>query len=192
MNNKFKNALALGGFIIFAIIVTVIVSKEEKADIVQDTTDDYVVETVDNYIVVYSIGAVHEPRVIRIKEGSRMYEVVEAAGGATDDANIELVNLASIVKDEQKVIIPYIESGDNINMAMERINLLMSNNKGLININTATQTELQSLTGVGESTAMKIINYRNQNGYFENVEELMNVSGIGKSKFNAIKNDITV
>ena len=192
MNNKFKNALALGGFIIFAIIVTVIVSKEEKADIVQDTTDDYVVETVDNYIVVYIIGAVHEPGVIRIKEGSRMYEVVEAAGGATDDANIELVNLASIVKDEQKVIIPYIESGDNINMAMERINLLMSNNKGLININTATQTELQSLTGVGESTAMKIINYRNQNGYFENVEELMNVSGIGKSKFNAIKNDITV
>ncbi len=192
MNNKFKNALALGGFIIFAIIVAVIVSKEEKADIVQDTTDDYVVETVDNYIVVYIIGAVHEPGVIRIKEGSRMYEVVEAAGGATDDANIELVNLASIVKDEQKVIIPYIESGDNINMAMERINSLMSNNKGLININTATQTELQSLTGVGESTAMKIINYRNQNGYFENVEELMNVSGIGKSKFNAIKNDITV
>ena len=192
MNNKFKNALALGGFIIFAIIVAVIVSKEEKADIVQDTTDDYVVETVDNYIVVYIIGAVHEPGVIRIKEGSRMYEVVEAAGGATDDTNIELVNLASIVKDEQKVIIPYIESGDNINMAMERINSLMSNNKGLININTATQTELQSLTGVGESTAMKIINYRNQNGYFENVEELMNVSGIGKSKFNAIKNDITV
>jgi competence protein ComEA len=192
MNNKFKNALALGGFIIFAIIVAVIVSKEEKADIVQDTTDDYVVETVDNYIVVYIIGAVHEPGVIRIKEGSRMYEVVEAAGGATDDANIELVNLASIVKDEQKVIIPYIESGDNINMAMERINSLMSNNKGLVNINTATQTELQSLTGIGESTAMKIINYRNQNGYFENVEELMNVSGIGKSKFNAIKNDITV
>lgn len=192
MNNKFKNALALGGFIIFAIIVAVIVFKEEKADIVQDTTDDYVVETVDNYIVVYIIGAVHEPGVIRIKEGSRMYEVVEAAGGATDDANIELVNLASIVKDEQKVIIPYIESGDNVNLATERINLLMSNNKGLININTATQTELQSLTGIGESTAMKIINYRNQNGYFENVEELMNVSGIGKSKFNAIKNDITV
>ena len=192
MNNKFKNALALGGFIIFAIIVAVIVFKEEKADIVQDTTDDYVVETVDNYIVVYIIGAVHEPGVIRIKEGSRMYEVVEAAGGATDDANIELVNLASIVKDEQKVIIPYIESGDNVNLATERINSLMSNNKGLININTATQTELQSLTGIGESTAMKIINYRNQNGYFENVEELMNVSGIGKSKFNAIKNDITV
>lgn len=102
MNNKFKNALALGGFIIFAIIVAVIVSKEEKADIVQDTTDDYVVETVDNYIVVYIIGAVHEPGVIRIKEGSRMYEVVEAAGGATDDANIELVNLASIVKKTNK------------------------------------------------------------------------------------------
>ena len=146
--------VSIGYFIIFAIIVAVIVSKEEEADIVQDTTDDYVVETVDNYIVVYIIGAVHEPGVIRIKEGSRMYEVVEAAGGATDDANIELVNLASIVKDEQKVIIPYIESGDNINMAMERINSLMSNNKGLININTATQTELQSLTGVGESTAI--------------------------------------
>lgn len=192
MNNKFKNALALGGFIIFAIIVAVIVSGDKKDDIILDNSENYIAETVDNYILVYIIGAVHEPGVIKIKEGSRLYEVVEAAGGMTDDADVQFINLASIVKDEQKVIIPYIESGDTGDSITERINSLLSNNRGLININTATQIELQTLTGIGESTAIKIINYRNQNGYFENIEELMNVSGIGKSKFNAIKDDITV
>lgn len=65
-------------------------------------------------------------------------------------------------------------------------------NTNLININTATQTELETLTGIGPSTALKIINYREENGKFNTIEDIKNVPGIGDSKYEAIKNEICV
>ena len=191
MNNKFKNAIALGGFIIVAIIVAFFIPKEEETELLQNTANEDLVKEVDDYIFVYIVGAVHEPGVVKVKSGTRLYEVLELAGGTIDDANLKLVNLASIVRDEQKILIPYITSGDNQNAIENNIGTYMRNDK-LLNINTASQKEFQKLTGIGESTARKIIEYRELNGYFKNLEELMNVSGIGKSKFNAIKADITL
>lgn len=191
MNNKFKNAIALGGFIIVAIIVAFFIPKEEETELLQNTANEDLVKEVDDYIFVYIVGAVHEPGVVKVKSGTRLYEVLELAGGTIDDANLKLVNLASIVRDEQKILIPYITSGDDQKATENNIGTYVRNDK-LLNINTASQKEFQKLTGIGESTARKIIEYRELNGYFKNLEELMNVSGIGKSKFNAIKADITL
>ena len=191
MNNKFKNAIALGGFIIVAIIIAFFIPKEEEVELSQEAANEDLVKEVDDYIFVYIVGAVHEPGVVRVKSGTRLYEVLELAGGTIDNANLKLVNLASIVRDEQKILIPYITSGDEQNVTENNIGTYMEDNK-LLNINTASQSEFQKLTGIGESTARKIIEYRELNGYFKNLEELMNVSGIGKSKFNAIKADITL
>lgn len=195
MNNKFKNAIALGGFIIAAIIVVFFIWKEEDVELLHDTANEDLVEEVvkeeEDNIFVYIIGAVHEPGVVKIKNGARLYEVLELVGGTSDDANLDLINLASIVRDEQKIVIPYIASGDDLNLTKNYIEINVNDNK-FVNINTASQSELQKLTGIGESTARKIVEYREQNGGFKNLEELMNVNGIGKSKFNAIKDDITL
>ncbi len=191
MNNKFKNAIALGGFIIVAIIIAFFIPKEEEVELSQEAANEDLVKEVDDYIFVYIVGAVHEPGVVKVKSGTRLYEVLELAGGTIDNANLKLVNLASIVRDEQKILIPYITSGDEQNVTENNIGTYMEDNR-LLNINTASQSEFQKLTGIGESTARKIIEYREQNGYFKSLEELMNVSGIGKSKFNAIKADITL
>lgn len=191
MNNKFKNAIALGGFIIVAIIIAFFIPKEEEVELSQEAANEDLIKEVDDYIFVYIVGAVHEPGVVKVKSGTRLYEVLELAGGTIDNANLKLVNLASIVRDEQKILIPYITSGDEQNVTENNIGTYMEDNR-LLNINTASQSEFQKLTGIGESTARKIIEYREQNGYFKSLEELMNVSGIGKSKFNAIKADITL
>ena len=113
MNNKFKNAIALGGFIIVAIIVAFFIPKEEETELLQNTANEDLVKEVDDYIFVYIVGAVHEPGVVKVKSGTRLYEVLELVGGTIDDANLRLVNLASIVRDEQKILIPYIASGDD-------------------------------------------------------------------------------
>lgn len=192
MDNKFKNALALGGFIIFAIIVGLFVSRSEpKPD--NDSTEDNIQEVeetgTENLFYVYVIGAVYKPGVVEVEEGTRLYQVIQKAGGALETADLSKINLASIVKDEQKITVPYIENkGDEVNGNSSNVQV----GTRLVNINTANEAELQTLSGIGASTAKKIVDYRNQNGDFNTVEEIMNVSGIGQSKFDSIKDDITV
>lgn len=192
MNNKFKNVCALGGFIIFAIIASFFLPKDDAFEIVQDTASSenlYVNETTDladEKICVYILGAVHEPGIIEAPVDSRLYQIIELASGETEDADLSKVNLASIVKDGQKIVIPY----KAINISGELYNMGVEEN--LVNINTASEEKLQSLSGIGASTARKIIQYREDVGSFLSIEDLKNVSGIGESKFNAIKDEITV
>ena len=127
-----------------------------------------------------------------------MIDAIEVAGGVTEEADISKINLAYVVKDAQKIYIPSIydekdieyittENGDNV--------IIEDNNKReseMVNINTATQTELETLPGIGPSTALKIINYREDNGKFNSIEEIKQVPGIGDSKFNNIKDMIKV
>lgn len=192
MDNKFKNALALGGFIIFAIIVGLFVSRSESktdTDNVEGNIQEVEETSTENLFFVYVVGAVYKPGVIEVEEGTRLYQVIQKAGGALETADLSKINLASIVKDEQKIIVPYIENKE------DKVNDNSANVQAgvrLVNINTASEAELQTLNGIGASTAKKIVDYRNQNGDFNTVEEIMNVSGIGQSKFDSIKNDITV
>lgn len=101
------------------------------------------------------------------------------------------------MQDGQKINIPNVNSVDTDSYITENIgeNIIVEDIKtsiNLVNINTATQTELETLTGIGPSTALKIINYRKENGKFKTIEDIKNVPGIGESKFEAIKNEICV
>lgn len=175
MNNKVKCALALGAFIILSILGYFMLPKDEV--VIKESND---VE--EEYIFVHIEGCVNKPGLIKVKYGTRVYELIEQAGGETENADLSRVNLASIVTDEQKVIIP----------AKVVISEDSEEDSAIVNINTASKEKLITLTGVGESTAEKIIKYREENGYFNTIEDLMNVPGIGKSKFDSLKDDITV
>ena len=109
------------------------------------------------------------------------------AGGLAEEANIRKINLAKKIEDGEKIYIPYI--GEDISDIIdEEIDISNANSK--VNINTATQTELELLTGIGPSTALKIIQYRKANGKFKNIEEIKNIDGIGEAKFEKIKDDV--
>ena len=150
-----------------------------------------------NKIKVHVTGYVEEEGIVELEEGARIADAIEAAGGATLEAELSKLNLAYVLKDGQKIYIPSIldeeeeyimeGSGDGVIKEEEE-----QDKEGKININTATQTELETLTGIGPSTASKIIEYRKQNGEFKTIEDIKNVSGIGENKYESIKNNICV
>lgn len=135
--------------------------------------------------------------IIEIEEGARLVDAIEAAGGLTENADVNKINLAYVVQDGQKINIPNVNSVENSSYITENIgeNIIIEDTTiktSLVNINTATQTQLENLSGIGPSTALKIIKYREENGKFTKIEDIKNVPGIGESKFEAIKNEICV
>ena len=144
-------------------------------------------------IVVHITGSIQNPGIVTIPEGSRIIDVISSAGGVTPDADFSKINLAYIVSDAQKIYIPSVN--DNFNESNYISDLpgenVLEDSSTSININTASQSELETLPGVGPSTALKIIDYRSKNGNFKKIEDIMNVPGIGESKFNNLKDYIT-
>jgi competence protein ComEA len=134
---------------------------------------------------------VREPDVVyRLPPGSIVQDAIEAAGGATDEADLERINLAQELADQQHVHVPHtdeedpppaVSGGESGGAA-----------SGLININTATQAELEMLPGIGPVTAGKIIACREANGHFARIEDIQNVSGIGLKTFEGLRDLITV
>lgn len=152
-------------------------------------------------IIVHIAGEVNEPGIVEVEEGSRIADVVEEAGGITNQADVNKVNLAYVVEDGQKIIIPNQEEESENNfsyISSESGNHVIEDgtleNKGedIVNINQATQTELEELPGIGPSTALKIVEYRKANGNFREIEDIKNVSGIGEAKYEKIKDCICV
>lgn len=154
----------------------------------------------EEMMAVHVTGEVNNPGVVKIKEGSRIEDVIKAAGGLTENGDITNVNLAYVVEDGMKIRIPsnsegnvtedYIteDNGKGVIMSEES-----SNSSNLIvNINTANETELEQLPGIGPSISSKIVEYRNKNGKFKSIEDIKNVTGIGDSKFDKIKEYIKV
>lgn len=138
-------------------------------------------------------GVVKKPGVYKVKSETRIYEVIELAGGLLPGADISQINQAETVYDGEKITI--YEEGE-ITTEKENYSTQAQNNfitaDGLININTADSTGLQEIPGVGPATAEKIIAYRQANGQFNNIEDIKNVSGIGDKTFEKIKTMITV
>lgn len=146
-------------------------------------------------ITVYISGAVKNPGIVTLNSGERLATAVDKVGGTTEKADLNKVNLAIKIEDEMHYIIP--EIGEEINYTSENIkddivSKDTTNNSAKININTATIEELDTLPGVGEATANKILNHRKENGNFKSIEEIKNVNGIGDKKFENIRELISV
>lgn len=156
----------------------------DGADAVQGASDE---QGTASLIMVHICGMVNMPGVYEVEEGSRVYEVVELAGGFASGAAESYLNLAETVADGQKLVVPSLEEadGDRYGQAVR------AGDTGLVNINTADKEELMTLPGIGEAKALAIIAWRTEHGSFQSTEEIMQVSGIKESAYEKIKLLIT-
>lgn len=134
-------------------------------------------------------GAVATPSVVTLAEGSRVADAIDAAGGALPEADLAQLNRAARLTDGEKVHVPV--AGEQV-AGVAGPTDTSSASQQLININTATEAELDVLPGVGPSTAEAIVADREENGPFSNIEDLMRVSGIGEKKFEKLAGQICV
>jgi len=160
---------------------------EEKQTIEFEPTIIVSKEDTPEYIYIDIKGQIHNPGVYKVKTDSRLFQLLILAGGTTTKADTLAINLSLKLYDQQVVYIPSYE--DNYPIITEIID---GTSQDIININSASLELLDTLPGIGPSTAQSIIDYRIEVGFFESVEDIMNVTGIGESTFNEIKNLITV
>jgi len=175
-----------------------VITKEAAAEEAEDSKDPSVQEKPQEQkeIVVYLCGEVVTPDVYIMPAGSRLYEVVEKAGGFTPEADAAYHNLARQLADGERVyILSFVETGlltAEQAVLGEEGNNSTSKENGPINLNTATIEQLMELPGIGESKAVSILEYREKAGKFVTVEELMNISGIGEAMFEKIKDKVVI
>jgi competence protein ComEA len=148
-------------------------------------------------IQAYINGAVEVPDVYVLPPGSRVKQIVEAAGGFTDEANTAVINLAMPLVDGMYIYVPeMMETTEAFPPIISQPTIPSRSIVGegglLININSADQAELETLPGIGPVTAQKIIDYRTANGGFSTIEAVLDVSGIGEVTFEKIRDLITV
>jgi competence protein ComEA len=150
-------------------------------------------------LVVHVTGAVRSPAVVSLSAGSRLLDAIEAAGGLKAEADTQTLNLAAFVEDGQRIFIP--SKAEQASPSSEPASRSQGielpgpgtpTAAGLVNINTATQDELDSLPGIGPTIAQRIILYRETNGPFNSIEDIQKVQGIGQVKFETIMYLITI
>lgn len=146
-------------------------------------------------IFVHIDGWIQNPGVYEIKENDRVNTIIEKAGGLKEGASIKSINLAARLSDGDKIYIPNREEEKQIETTEVKGNntgtvKITKNSK--VNINKASISELKQITGIGESTANKIIDYRDNVGKFKKIEDIKEVKGIGDSKYESIKDKITI
>ena len=145
-------------------------------------------------ITVYVTGAVNNPGVVTLADGARAADAAEACGGFLPTADLEKVNLAEILKDGKQITVPTKEKEaappDAPKPATKPQSAKTSKVNAKININTADEAELEKLPGVGPVTAKKIVEYRNNNGKFADIEDIKKVRGIGEGRFAKMKDMI--
>ncbi len=144
-------------------------------------------------LVVHVAGAVQAPGVYRLTAGARVIDAVQAAGGVATDSNPDAINLAAVVADGERVYVPHVgEVAPVVASGSAATSGGSSTPSGPVNLNTATADDLDALPGVGPSTAMAILAYRDQHGPFTSVDDLGEVRGIGPAKLDAIRGLVTV
>lgn len=176
-----------------------IVDRSEASSNYSDSVDE-ANDVPAQLIYVHVVGAVEEPGMVELQYGSRVSDAVNAAGGFSSDADQLSVNLARQVSDGEQIAVGSTQASGNDSVPNDSSSgssptgAMASGaaSSGKVNINTASAEQLTVLKGVGESTAQKIIDYRQQNGSFKSIEDIKNVSGIGEKRYAAIKDSITV
>ncbi|MGH2539281.1 MAG: helix-hairpin-helix domain-containing protein [Actinomycetota bacterium] len=141
-------------------------------------------------IIVDVTGWVHEPGVYEFVEGDRVIDAVERAGGARNGADLSVLNLAAPLTDGTQVVV--VKEGAFAGSGGEVPGVATGSSGGLININAASATEFESLSGIGEVLAAAIVDYRTENGPFATVDDLEDVSGIGPATLEEIRDLVTV
>ncbi len=179
------------------------VNTENIAQICTDLNEEKT-NSQEDKIVVHITGEVKKTGILTLNKGARIADAIKAAGGTTSEADINEVNLAYELQDGQKIYIPnkkdkqkneskvYITSESGNNVIIEGNTSETGGKNKKVNINNATKSELETLPGIGEAMANRIIEYREQNGKFQKIEDLKNVKGIGEAKFDKIKELVTV
>lgn len=137
-------------------------------------------------IIVDVCGAVRNPGIVKLKKGDRVDEAIKAAGGLLETADRKKVNLARQLQDGEQIYIPTLEENYEQNIGAN------TNVSNKININTATAKELENLNGIGKALAERIVQYRQENGLFKDIKDIMKVTGIGEKKFKQIEGEIIV
>lgn len=171
--------------IIAACLISVYIQKKDMRNI---KINDKEFESEYGKISVYLSGAVNNTGVYSFNDGTRLEEALNIIGGIKSEADISKVNLSKILYDSEKIVIPYMQEEQLDISDNEDIN---DDSSQKVNINDGNEIELMTLPGIGEVTAKKIIEYR-KNGDFETIEDIKNVPGIGDSKFDKIKDKISV
>ncbi|MDI6782938.1 MAG: helix-hairpin-helix domain-containing protein [bacterium] len=193
-------------------------SREQKVTVTPQESSQFSLQTTNNQtagnlysgqtIIVHIAGAVNNPGVYQLPFGSRIYDALTTAGDTTNQADVSELNLAAVIQDGDKIVIPIIgskpESAQSSNVAQTPVQPnsasvnrsivppVQSSGSKKININTASQSELEILPGIGPKLAQRIILYRQQHGGFKRVDDIILVSGIGPKRTEQIKELITV
>lgn len=208
LNKKQKIIFIIIIFFMVSIIVYYIYSSinnfESESSMQNDASDFSTYEDDKNEIsensekdeiLIHISGSVKNEKVISLPEGSRIQDAINAAGGLTDEADLTNINLAYILEDGEKIYIPKKGEQTDENVDNSNSSLFKNSNSSKqikVNINKASQEELEKISGIGPSTALKIINYRKENGKFTSKEDIKNVPGIGDIKYENIKDYIYV
>lgn len=187
-------AIITGTVIVTAIFAFYLINQENDAEqellfpeeLINEEEQKAENREVSTTIVIDVKGAVKKPGVYTMNEGDRVVDAIEKAGGLLSEADENQLNLASLLKDEMVIYVP--KKGEEVTQT----NVQSQNDDGKVRINSATSEELQKLQGIGPAKAEAIITYREENGPFKTVEDLLEVSGIGEKTLENIKDDIVV
>ena len=196
---KIKNFILKYKFHIILVIIFItsgisiyIQDKDRKETLTINSSN---ISNKEGKIGVYISGEIKKEGVYYLDKDARVANLIDIAGGLTEKADISKINPAQKLNDSDKIIVPEKKDMGESFTIDEGFNDESSQNESSrndkININTATKDELTTLNGIGEATANKIINYR-KNNPFKEIEDIMNVPGIGEAKFNNIKEDICI
>ena len=187
---------------------------QEKEEVIEQEIEEV---SISNSIQIDIKGAIQNPGLYELEEGSRVQDAIRIAGGLLENADVSYINLSKKLQDEMVVIIytkeeihtleegntaikyiekecvcPSIKNDGCIEETKKESNTPKETNTGMISLNHGTLEELMSLTGIGESKAKAIISYREQNGPFTDIHDITKVSGIGESTYEKIKDRLTL
>lgn len=173
----------------------------EKAEASVEAAAQTEEQPVSEVVYVHVAGSVMRPGICKLEAGARVAQAIEAAGGFSEDAATESVNLARTVEDGEQIVVASTdalasagEAGGMPGVQADTATAPQASaaSESKVNINTASEAELQTITGIGPSKAAKIIAYRESNGMFKTVDDLINVSGIGQKTLESIRDQVCV